>query len=873
MKKCHSLKKLIAVAVASVTASGSFAQEDLFVEEILVTARKQTETLQDIPLSLTAINSEEIELQAIENTEDVIALTPGLTYTKGIGGNDVRPDIRGITPLSGRSNLALLVDGVDITSDAIIGTGAGQLVSLGLYDIERIEVVRGPQSALFGRNAFGGAINYITAKPSTDFEGSISGEVSSYDTFKTKLSLTGPINEKLLYRTIITHSEKDGQYDDEITGTEYGGEESQAVSLSLQFLPNDDLEILTRIDWSDQDTDLAAKGTIQANACVDQRTETKTSVVTKEEFGGNPITCAADTGRQVVGTLESTDDLFIAASDDNFEGTDNRVFQFTALVNYFLNEDYQLTSNTSYTKQKSVNDYDLDHLPNATLDGVGTSGTSDSGFDYGVISGQGPRGAFSFADSPETALNYHTDELSNRQVLFQDFRLSFDAAEDVRWLAGIEYYSERFEQKSFQRANNEIERGEKGSFEQSVSYIDPLAADNCELGFPFFFPCIVSSTVTFDSAMPIEKQRNTESYGIYGSYDWSYAEDWELSLSARFQVEKIEGELENVLATLVVPARPVAANGPGFVGTPEFLRFEEDFEAFNPRVVLTHYLTDSVMLFGSIAKGTKPGGVNGDIDVNENFFTYEPEEIISYELGWKTSWLDDRVIVNGAIFLNDNTNKQANNRDFSSKSGTPRSYIDNIGEAQSSGIELQVAGVISAGWTANLNYAYTETEVLDFINQNAAGIESANTFDDLGQTTREGLAQARADFQLQDPDIQQAGKELPYTPKHNLTINSTYEWMMSDNYDAFVRVDYRMQSERWLSTNNLAKLEDYGIWDLKFGIRSEVAEITAFVNNVEDDDTITSAVTFPNFTNSFSNQVVGYPADKRSAGIRAKYSF
>ena len=109
----------------------------LFVEEILVTARKQTESLQDVPISLTALDAGKIEQLGIETTEDVIKLTPGLTFTKGIGGQDLRPDIRGLTALSGRSNIAILVDGVDQTTDALVGTGAGQLIGLGLFLIPR----------------------------------------------------------------------------------------------------------------------------------------------------------------------------------------------------------------------------------------------------------------------------------------------------------------------------------------------------------------------------------------------------------------------------------------------------------------------------------------------------------------------------------------------------------------------------------------------------------------------------------------------------------------------------------------------------------------------------------------------------------------
>ena len=811
------------------------ASEDLFLEEVLVTARKQAETIQDVPLSITAINAAEIGIQAIEKTEDLVKLSPGLTFTKGIGGQDVRPDIRGVTPLSGRANVAILVDGIDITSDALIGTGAGQLTALGLYDLERVEVVRGPQSALFGRNAFGGAISYITKKPTASFEGTLSAEVASYDTRKGKIGISGPITDSVLYRLNMAYSRNDGQYKDELNGREYGGERTKAASLALQFLPTESLEILTRMDWSDQQADLPAKGTIRATRCVDTQLTTTAVEVPCTDGNGNPTPNARLAN---IGTVSDSDELFIAASDDEFLGLSTKLWQFTTLVDWYFAEDYSFTSNTSYIRMEGTDDFDLDHLPTVT-----------------AVVGNASQGAFPWvnADNP---FNVHEDSDFDRDVLFQDFRLSFDNLGAIRWLAGVEFFKEDYQADNYQRANGSVERNSGGEERFGNIGFDPNIGN---------FGAFVFDTVTID--LPINQERKTTAYGIYGSVDWQFVEGWELSLSARYQYEKYEGELDAVSPTAFVPTR--ASNLVDFGSDfPAVLEYEDEFTAFNPRMVLTHFVSDSAMIFGSISKGTKPGGFSADIELSPASQRYDQEELVAYELGWKTSWMRDRVFVNGALFYNDNTDKQVQTIDYNTVTGIPRSYTGNIGEAASYGLELQVTGVISTGWTASLNYAFTQTDIKEYLFSSASGIPTPLPRLLDNRPPEEKLAET-----LSDPDADQSGNELPYTPEHSLNLSTNYTFSLSDSVDAFIRIDYRYMSERWVSTNNLAKMDDYDIWDIKFGINHASYEVVAYVDNVADDDTVSSVTNFSNFIESFSRMTVGYPARKRTAGVRLKYYF
>ena len=155
------------VLAASGIAGVAGAQEGaVALEEIVVTARKVEERLQDVPLAITAFSAAEIQSAGIENLDDVANFTPGLTFSNLLGEFLPVPVIRGIAPtaVQGReNNAAIFVDGVYLSGRE--GLNFSQL------DLERIEVVKGPQAAMYGRNSFSGAINFVTARPTDEFRG------------------------------------------------------------------------------------------------------------------------------------------------------------------------------------------------------------------------------------------------------------------------------------------------------------------------------------------------------------------------------------------------------------------------------------------------------------------------------------------------------------------------------------------------------------------------------------------------------------------------------------------------------------------------------------------------------------------------------
>ena len=193
-KALHGLWAAPLTLCLGLPAYGQAPDEGVGLEEIVVTARKREENLQDVPIAVTAISAETLQREGVKDVQDITARDPSLSFDKGIAAYDTRIVIRGLSPTRGRPNVATLIDGIDVSSEAVGTAGGSLLINPRLIDITRVEVVKGPQSALYGRSAFAGAISYITADPDDEVSGNVGGEFAQYDQFDLKGSLSLPMS-------------------------------------------------------------------------------------------------------------------------------------------------------------------------------------------------------------------------------------------------------------------------------------------------------------------------------------------------------------------------------------------------------------------------------------------------------------------------------------------------------------------------------------------------------------------------------------------------------------------------------------------------------------------------------------------------------
>ena len=218
------------VAMAQESAKGSVG-----LEEIIVTARRREETLIAVPVAVTVLTSKDIESKGIQNLYDVALFTPGLTYFDAIQNQLGTPVIRGISQTNLGSpdrNVAMFYGGVYLTNN--------NATNLEILDVDRIEVVKGPQSALYGNNAFNGAINYVPAAPTKSFSSKVAATLGSDNRREVRFMVSGPLSDTFRARVAGSYHSFDGSWDNQAEPSGgLGGFETKNVSLALEFAPNE----------------------------------------------------------------------------------------------------------------------------------------------------------------------------------------------------------------------------------------------------------------------------------------------------------------------------------------------------------------------------------------------------------------------------------------------------------------------------------------------------------------------------------------------------------------------------------------------------------------------------------------------------------
>lgn len=259
MKNKYQFKRASLFVAMTVAAGSGFVsvanaqdEERLQLEEITVTARKRDESIQDAPYTITALTSADIEVKGINELQDIVSFSPGFFYSENAVGKNSRESrrliFRGMNPrtdLMHRQAASVFIDGAPT-----IGPEFGSI-----ENVERIEVLKGPQGAHFGRSTYTGALNIITKDPGSEFSGRVDVTSGQYGLSRRAITLDGPITESIGYRVTASAYETGGQYDNAaVAGQKLGARSTDDFSLTLAFNPTDNLSAKLRYHtWKDND--------------------------------------------------------------------------------------------------------------------------------------------------------------------------------------------------------------------------------------------------------------------------------------------------------------------------------------------------------------------------------------------------------------------------------------------------------------------------------------------------------------------------------------------------------------------------------------------------------------------------------------------
>jgi len=687
----------VALVAASVLPSVPVAAQDAgaraVLEEIIVTARRREENLQTLPLSIAAITAEVMREHGIYNIEDIDEFVPNLEMDTPDRANNTRIYIRGIGGGSGNPvypfGTGMYIDG------HYIPAGLGRFMST--LDIERVEVLRGPQGTLFGKNTTGGAVNIISAKPQPDFASSLTLRAGEFGQQDIRGMLNFPISENVFARLTAAKEQDDGFYYNRNLDIWTGGADLEAVNAALRFTPGDHWTIDTTLSLARQrDDNLGGQcstgdGNIEGWGGSRWYGDTDSimyQTICDEDASFGPFVNSAD---KITFSNVDQEGVFVVAQWDS-AGPVGALDSLTAKVT----ASYREISTTM------LQDRDYSSL---RIDAIGRLGTEGS-----------------------------SNETRNGEFLLEGVvndRLDF--------VAGINY----FEETALSGAN--------GCYTLFVNNYD-FALDNDVECLPqegLFFELVPDKVAIvgdpdFTAGPPTFFQNVSvwnESFGIFGHLTYRFNDNWDLDFGARYTEDRrefnnIEFHISNYRRTndLGLGSVDLIMNNLTVIENGFFNTGAGTFSEVTPMISLTRQLEggdrlQSGMFYLLYAEGFLTGGFNDELntspsnpaaDLLKPFQTFAPEHLDNYEVGFKGTFGDGRMRLNSALFFMDYTDIQDaftldNSEGQFGGGDSGIGIITNVANAEISGLELELRARLWPGSFLSFDLGYRREKGLPYL--------------------------------------------------------------------------------------------------------------------------------------------------------------
>ena len=854
----HALRKssilsstfLSGLLAATAWSSPSLAQNQtaqaLALEEIVVTARKREENLQDIPVSITAFSADAIEKAAIFDVRDVAKVAPNVTLqtTGGAGTGRFMPNLtfRGLQNVfpTPRSQVgAVFLDGNYVL---------GGVNAVNTADVERVEVLRGPQNAYFGRNTFAGAINFITKTPGDTFAAKLSASGSTRGSYDINGSVEGPVIEgKLAARASILQRSKNGHYTSRDGGS-LGDESTQAGALTFNATPTDNFTVRLRGSWQEDDDGpgqlINLSPQLIGDTCGARRINKGQNTAGATGFNvALPYFCGSIPGIKQLGEgIVSTQTSLLSptlASVGNPNG----------LINGFINN--------------SLNDVMVSKAPRRDSLGLSRQVRSvdlqssyefengiELAFNYGWQDNQSALLSDSDRTDVETSYSY-IPQYTRTQTY--EVRVTSPRNQSIRWLAGATRFDSRF-------AGN---FGNGGALQYRARLLPTQPISNA---------VVTSASI---GANPIGGNEVATVKALFGAVDWDVMDSITLTGELRYQADSsISG------AQLL----------PNFPAIPNKLTFKD----YMPRVIGTYKLSDDWNVYASWSRGVLPGqenvGFTSQTAFRQNLLKQvipdlvnilDSDQLDSYEIGSKQTLLEGRFRYNLAAYYMKWKNAKASTAlvlpATSETNPTPFTVagVTTQGNVAIRGVEFEFGALVTENWDVGGGIAVQKSK---FLRWGEAGL-----LRDLAGGQSPGSLIGNANFGA----TQWKGNEMQRQPRATGNLNSTYRAALNDDWEWFLRGDMTYTGKAWDSTANIVKSDDYFRVNTRIGVERDDLTLEFFVTNLFNDKTwdYVSRTAIGDLRNNSANAILplgnaGFlqglavqAPDKRDFGVRAKYTF
>lgn len=821
----HLLFTAVTLGVAA-PAGVTYAQQGAALEEIVVTARQREESLRDVPVTVTALTEAELARAGVERAEDFIALTPGVTIVDAAEVGDTQVNIRGINGARDAENsFALIIDGVLQTNPAALNREYA--------DLQQVEILKGPQGAIYGRNAAAGAIIITTKEPTNEFEASVRGSVASDSTYYASATVGGPLSEdKAFFRLNANWRTSDGYFTNSFQNADIVDDfENYNLNGRLIIQPNDNVTWDIKARYGEVDA-----ASISFNAAF--------ALPTFAAVLGNP-------------------DFFEDVNDHNFTFTNNidpqndqEATEFSVKLDWALDwgdlTAWALYSNVeqSFSADGTSGAFGFFNADPQCINTVATQFANGVTFPSPQFLGPDPASSI-FGPYTSTACDGTQFQVRDQEDISFEVRLASSGDSALRWLAGA-YFLQIDRQVG---VNTGIDRG----FGITESLFVPAGGQN---------PTDQLLWDDFDSDV----------FAVFGQLAYDLTDTVEASLALRYDRE--EREVRSLVPTdarsTYIDFNPIdgftggdpinPALNPAINPTGVIAPADETFDEVQPKVSISWDVNDDWTLFGSWGVGFKSGGFNSqgsnatiDLFFNQPLGTnlqiqdqFAEETSSSFEAGFKSRLLGGRMSFEGAVYRVDVDDMQF--FEFLVGPFGLLRVVSNIDEVELQGVELAVNTIVTDNFSLFGGISFNDSE----ITANSARPETV-------------------------------GNKSPYTPDWTFNVAGNFDYPVSDNVNFIASIIYSAVGPTWfhtvqdetritlfdlafpgLGTADYVRTErdSYGIIDARLGFESDTWSVVAFAKNLADEDYLEEVIPAPEFGGSFI-----HPGAERRFGLEFTYNF
>jgi iron complex outermembrane receptor protein len=815
MRKLGALTASVAmIGLLPAMAAAQEQAETVAIESdvIVITGLKRDQELIDVPVAVQVFNEELISNAGITRPQDFLLLTPNVTIQNSNHAGEFFVNIRGQTSVrQSEGAVAVVIDGVQLaTQNEFNGE---------LFDVAQIEVLKGPQGALYGRNAAAGAIIITTKEPTDEFEGQVTVGYGNWNSSKANASVGGAIIPgKLRFRASAAFNDTDGPYTNINTREKVMRANEKLGRLRFDWQAGENTTVDLRFNAS-----RLLGGAIAFN-----------SQVIGTTVGGVPVT-------QI-----SSNDTSLPYTND-VPGR-NRQDKFSTSMK--IDHDFGGATLTSVTSYNMITDnYQAKNYPYGAFNFAGNDWVTDilsPGLPLDILA--------AFGD------NTQKFRIANRAFI-QELRLTSPSDQPLRWQVGAYFLTSRRNFTTEQGLNGQLPRDAMGNFVTPFTGAIPglpgvpaAPVTRNIIGGGSILPTLgIDGPDTNNPTLNYDRNKYTaRNFAPFGNIQWDITDAVELQAALRYDIERrtIRTQTPDIANPFfgIAPGAPAATYNLCVATTGRAAadcREKRTFKQLQPKVTLTYkFPNDSGSIYAGYGKSFKSGGFNPigtrdtlivgipDILVQDS---YDKEVADSYEVGFKAQLLDRRVNINGAVFYTEVKNAQQ--FEFFPTGGIQA--ITQIKKSRIQGGELDINARVLDTLTLFGGFGIADTKIKDIDSQNPAD---------------------RAAI---------LGNRLPFSSNYNIAAGFQLDQPITASLNLLARADYTRTGSIWYDQRNLAntKRAPVDLVNARLGIAADNWELTLWSKNLFDESYNADAVVILPVAHAV------FRAPDRSYGVEAKVKF